>query len=176
MYANTAARYWSTVLSSIGQGYPDCRTIRLRGMSEQSLEPGILDPLGTLSSELFEVREHDANAALAETVDQLNLVGPPEAVRMELLDHHGASLSDTPDPDSALDSETFSYITCWLYEWTRLPPEKWQEPELSGYVMAEDLAANVVYHLEYINRRRHVSEGLFEQQLDVSFHRIQVEK
>ena len=105
MYANTAARYWSTVLSSIGQGYPDCRTIRLRGMSEQSLEPGILDPLGTLSSELFEVREHDANAALAETVDQLSLVGPPEAVRMELLDHHGTSLSRAESGSGVSDNE-----------------------------------------------------------------------
>ena len=141
------------------------RTIRLQGVSEQALDPSVLDPLGSIDANLFAIHEDESDESLKDSVAHLDLVGPPESVRMELLDHQGHSLSDVPDSDSSLDSETFSYITCWLYEWTRLPSEKWREPELSGYVMAEDLASNVVYHLEYINRRRHVSEGLFEQQL-----------
>ncbi len=176
VYANAAARYWSTLLTRVATETPECRTIRLRGSSEQALTPDVLDPLGALKSDLQTVVELDVHGALEDAVAELEVYGPPSVVAMELQDHHGLPVPGVESPDSALDSETFSYVLCWLLEWTRLPYGIWGQDELSGYVMAEDLRDNLVYHVEYMSRRRHLSEGLFEQELTVTFHRLEVER
>ena len=108
----------------------------------------------------------DMDEVMKDIVAELELLGPPVAVHARLFKGKEHIFSQDLPLDS-VDSETFSYLVAWQLQWSRIPPDKWNEPSLSGSIRGEDSQRGLIYQMTFSLTTKHMSEGLYNRSLSV---------
>lgn len=160
-HSNSAAKFWPRLVDEVRRDFPACTEIRLSTALSQPLDRDRLFPLKDFEDQARELAGQDLGTVLRETAAELELLGPPAAVRIELLAGEEVLLGDAL-PLDCLDAEIFPFLLAWLLEWAGIPEPLWRGELLSGEVRAEDRLRGRLYALAFSVVRRHLSEGLFE--------------
>ena len=167
-YSNAAAKFWMTFIDGVLDACPLCTLATISAPAASALKPDQLFPERELARQLESAAVVDLDAALRETIAELELLGPPCAVRVRLYGKDSSVLIDNW-PLDCLDAELLPYMVVWLLEWAGIPPALWNYENVTGELEGEDRSRFLTYSFSYNLHHRHVSEGLYERTLSLSF-------
>lgn len=159
--ANTAARFWATLLHEIRWGFPEYDRLELQALCSSALSPALLDPAASLGREIERLKTQDVRGILFDTIAQLAIEGPPPPVRARIL-AGGRPTMERDIPRDCLDAELFPYFLAWLLEWAGITRHLWDAESLHGGFTAA-AGASRPYAVRFEARSRHLSEGLYER-------------
>ena len=170
-YANSAAKFWSSLLDELAADYPGCDALELDVLTDANLERDLLFPESVLQHELDRRQSLlSIEEALRETLSQFDLIGPPGAVHVRLLGD-GVETKRCDLPLDCVDADIFPCLLVWLMEWSEIPQCLWNNPSVSGDVSARDRQRSVRYRLQFELINKHVSEGLYQRTLTLRYTR-----
>ena len=166
-YTNSAAKFWPSLIDEVREDFPDCSEIDLTAPASRLLEHKDLFPELEMEEDLQSLLETDLETAIRDTIAELEMLGPPVAVRVRLLDGENELLSDNLPLDS-VDSEIFGYLAAWLLNWSHIPESVWNNEFVSGRFEAEDKRRGLSYDAPFEITSRHISEGLFQRTVSIA--------
>jgi hypothetical protein len=169
-YDNTAAKFWSALIDEVLGEYPACDEIVLRGSSGGLLSPELLNPEASLQRELDRLKDVDLRKTFDEIVAAMEVLGPPCGVVLSLR-VRGVPLASRELPLDCLDAEILPFLLAWLLEWANLAEFAWNGEHVKGEFAAEDRERHLRYRIAFQLANRHLSEGLFDRELDLAFQR-----
>ena len=167
-HANSAAKFWMTLLDETRTLYPEADRIELATTGSGPLERRYLSPEQVLQEDLDRLCDTDLAEAMRSALAELELTGPPSPVRARIL-AGDRELLTRELPADILDSEILPFLLAWLLEWAGIPDFMWNNEFLSGSFAAE---ARRAYSVRFDLVRRHLSEGLFEITLTLAAERL----
>ena len=74
-------------------------------------------------------------------------------------------------PLDCADAELLPFLLVWLLEWANVPDAFWNREKVRGDFSAEDRDRRLQYLVAFELRSRHLSEGLYERTLTLSWAR-----
>lgn len=168
-FANSAAKFWSSLVDEVRLDYPTCDRLTLATLSDVALDRSLLFPETALQRELDRAPDAlDTRAAIRRALAEFELLGPPGAVQLTL--SAGATELKRCDlPLDCLDADIFPCLLVWLLEWAALPTALWEHAAVFGTVDAHDRTRDAPYRLAFDLTNTHVSEGLFRRTVTVRF-------
>ncbi len=170
VYHNSAAKFWSALLDELIVEFPRCDGAALQCIDERPLSRDLLRPQKSFEESLDRIRPVDVARLLAETIQELELFGPPQAVRLRLY-HREREFLYRELPLECLDSEVFPFLLVWLLVWAELPEALWDQTDLNGSFTAEDPQRKLCYNVSYQLQTRDISEGLLERRVNLHWSR-----
>ena len=171
-FRNSAAKFWSALVDELMSEYPGCARVALEAVNEGRLDPGLLFPEIELERELqrSDLSRAGINAAWRKVVADFELYGPPGSVNLRVYAPSGEQ-SRLALPMDCVDAEIFLYLLAWLLEWSDLPLNAWNEPEIKSSFSAVDPGRKFNYRFDFMLGHKPLSEGLFSWRLDLNFER-----
>lgn len=163
-YANTAARFWSSLIDEVRHDYPECSALVLSAPSGIPLSEEHLDPIAVLEKTMNALFKTDTTAALEESVRNLELFGPPASVLVKIMKADNELFAGELAPDIA-DEEIFMCLLCWLLKWGDIPEPIWNSEFIDGAFLAESPVEHRTYNISFSLHNEHLSEGLFRRKL-----------
>ncbi|MBN1674106.1 MAG: hypothetical protein JXR37_23865 [Kiritimatiellae bacterium] len=167
---NSAAKFWSHLIDELAEDWPDCDRVVLCAPLTGLLDPEMLCPANSLQDSLDRMAHEEPHAAIQEALAELVLLGPPGAVRITMLSRE-TELESREFPSECLDAEIFPLVAVWLLEWAAIPAPRWNTDFLEGTACALDPLRGFTYRFDFLFRRIHVSEGLYNLQITLDFAR-----
>ncbi|MBI3986789.1 MAG: hypothetical protein HY343_07715 [Lentisphaerae bacterium] len=167
-HANSAAKFWSSLLDEIVADYPVCDALRMEALTETALSRDLLFPETLLQKDMDVLEHGNFREAMHKAVEELNLYGLPGAVGIRLLSGDREILAREL-PMDCMDAELFPYMVVWLLEWAGVEPRQWNDETVKGRLAADDRRRQ--YTLDFALDSIHVSEGLYRRILSVEFSR-----
>lgn len=161
-YANTAAKFWATLLHEVYWIFPEYDRLELRATCVGLLSPALLDPAAALGREIERLRAQDVRSVLYDTIAQLAIDGPPPPVLARIL-ADGRPTVGRSIPLDCLDAELFPYLLAWLLRWAGITHHLWDAEALRGGFTAAALGSQRAYTIRFEAHCRHLSEGLYER-------------
>lgn len=170
-YDNSAVKFWSGLLDEVAEDFPGANGLTLLGVCDDLLAPAMLDPAGLFEDELNAMEDEDAiDGTMEELAQELEIIGPPSAVKATVLD--GARTLCTRDlPEDVIDAELLPIFLVWPLEWARLSEFVWNHRQVNGRFSARDNARGLTYEVRFSLDNQHIREGLFIRQISVWFTR-----
>jgi hypothetical protein len=166
-YGNSAAKFWPALIEEAKQVAPSTAVIRISGACAGELDPVQLFPEVWLKEDLQSLLESDLEQVIRQTAAELELTGPPAAVRVQLIDKEDAVTTDAELPLDCIDADLMPYFLAWLLRWAGIEKEKWNREFVSGSFAAEDRENNRTYRFSFALRNRYLSEGLYTRMCDL---------
>ena len=167
-YANSAAKFWPGLVDEAADEFAGSSVIRLTWTSDRPLERDSLYPEKLLEQELERWGLADTAREMERTMTELAVFGPPTPVRITVSgadrELHAGEL-----PLDCVDSEVVLFLTAWLLEWAGVPDFAWNQQSAVGELIAEDRERKRQYRLAIDLRNQHLSEGLYQRTLSVTF-------
>lgn len=172
LFTNTAAKFWSSLIDEVHFDYPDCDAIVLDTLTDALLSKELLFPEAALQRDLdkYAYPPWRIRQALREAIEEFELIGPPDVVRIRLFSGE-VETKKCELPVDCVDADIFPCLLVWLLEWSGIPEWLWNDPTVQGDFLAKDHARSVHYHLRVELSNAHVSEGLFQRILKIHFTR-----
>jgi len=165
-YANTAAKFWPTLVDEVQEDFPDCTVIEISASLGEDLARKHLFPELAFERELKRLLTSDIHQVMQDVVAEIEILGPPAAVSVRLLCGEREILSRDL-PLDCIDAEILPYVLVWLLEWARIPESCWNDETVGGSITAEDRKRHLVYDVLFTLTSRHLSEGLYRRCLFV---------
>ncbi len=168
-FVNSAAKFWPSLIDELLADYPVCDAIEFTMLTDYVLERDLLFPANALQHELDRRQgRKDFREAIREALSQFDMLGPPGAVHARLL--AGSRLIAERDlPLDCVDADIFPCLLVWLLEWTEIPQDRWNDPEVNGAFCGHDRETS--YCLQFSLHSEHLSEGLFRRILTLRYAR-----
>lgn len=174
-FTNTAAKFWSCLFDEVAVASLPDTVIELSASSGGTLSADLLSPATLLQRDLDAIDPATVQAAYADGLAVLELMGPPAGVRLRLLPP-GETQPFLDIGLTYMDAEIFPFLLSWLLEWANLPDAAWNEAAVQGMFAAADPARTLSYKVAFDLRTRHLSEGLYHRTLLIRFRREKQEK
>jgi hypothetical protein len=170
VYRNSAAAFWRKLMDELTDRFSGFNRAVTVTRSGGRIHPGLLTPEARLAAALESDRNPQQTAAeIRDLVARLELTGPGV---VELTAFCGKErLGTAPDLVEALDSEIFLYLTAWLLEWGEAPSAEWDGTGVESDFVARDPDNGRRYDCSFTWHNSHLSEGLHERTLVLSFRR-----
>jgi hypothetical protein len=172
LYQNTAAKFWSSLIDELAMDYSSCTSVSLATMDSVRLGRILLSPQDSLQRDFESLAKLDFAQVLRETVEELQMFGPPPAVNVQLFSDVELMASERPHI-ACVDASVLAYLVVWLFDWAGIPEDDWNAPVVEGKVNAHDCYRQMGYALEFDFKNHHLSEGLFDRRISVVFRRTQ---
>jgi len=169
-FENTASKFWSSLIDEASMDYPGCNAISLASTGSIPLNDDLLYPVNALQRDLDSEADIDLAEAIRQAVEEINLFGPPTAVRATILSG-GEKLVSRNLPLECVNDHVFSYLIVWLLQWCGIQESRWNEELLSGKINAKDRERKIDYVMKMAYRNKHLSEGLYERAVILQFSR-----
>jgi hypothetical protein len=166
-YANTAAKFWASLVDEILEDTPACSRAELTALTAGPLSAKFLHPESALQDSLADLLTQDLREVMREMLAELEIVGPPGSVTVRLLDGETELLA-RPLPLDCVDADIFPCLLVWPLEWAGIARSTWNNEFVNGDFAAEDRRRGLLYQLSFDLRNTHVSEGLYRRCLSVS--------
>ena len=166
-YSNSAAKFWFGLADELNSDFPDCTNMELSTVAADSLTPDLLFPEIALGREIERLMFADIETEKQNTIAELEIIGPPPPVHVRLLNHETEIVSACLSPD-IIDSEIFSSLVAWQLKWADIPDSQWNNETLPGSISIEDRKHGLVYHMSFILKKLHLSEGLFRRSININ--------
>lgn len=176
-FANSAAKFWSSLIDELQADYPECDTLLLETLADSTLSRAMLHPEDELQRELNRGGNTPRNfdQALREALAEFDLYGPSAAVRIRLF-AKGAERKKCVLPLDCVDADIFPLLLVWLLEWAETPEGLWNADQVHGNFTASDRKRAWRYRFNFDFTRHHISEGLFQWSLAVQYGREGMEE
>jgi len=166
-YSNAAAKFWPSLIDEVAEDFPDCTTVELSAPATGRLDRSLLFPVIALEEGIHALQGANIHDVMNDALAELELLGPPAAVRIRLLAADKELLS-TELPLDCIDSETFPHLVVWPLEWAGLPPTVWNNEDLAGCFTGEDRRRGIIYEMAFGLTNTHRKEGLYRRTLSVT--------
>lgn len=163
-YANSAAKFWPTLVDDALQRAPDCSAIELAASCSGALAAGCLHPERELQETIEDLLEADLEQVIRNTITELEVCGPPGPVEMRILAAQGA-VTELCLPLDVVDAELMPYLLSWLMNWAAIPDRAWNDEIVTGSFTADDVRRKLRYEFSFHLINRHLSEGLYRRVL-----------
>ncbi len=165
-HTHSAARFWPRLVDESLQVFPLLTHIQLTTLTSERISPTRLDPQKELTSDVEELLHSDLESVIQNTMEELEMLGPPGPVTVGLMQgpdeiHSGALALES------VDAETMIYLTAWLLEWSDIPHEIWHRDDIDGQFVGRVRPGETAYLMSFEFRNRHLSEGLYRHTLTV---------
>ena len=169
-YENTASKFWSGLIDEAIEDYPGCDGIALATTGSLSLSADLLFPVNELQREIDRGEFVSLEDAMRQAEEDLAMFGRPAGVQVVL--YAGESkIRGGELPRDCIDANVFGYLMAWLFQWGAIPELMWNDETLGGGITAADLARKLAYRISFAFRNRHLSEGLYDRSVTISFSR-----
>ena len=166
-YANSAAKFWPSLIDEVQEEHPDCTDLELVAPGEGTLGEADLHPEIGFRESLSRLLERDMVRTMRDTLAEMELLGPPGEVCIRLL-AGSRELATQALPLDCVDAEIFSYLLVWPLEWAGVPAAMWNNEFVQGEFSGEDRERGLVYEVSFVLTNRHLSEGLYQRKLSVT--------
>jgi hypothetical protein len=163
-YANSAAKFWPSLVDEARELHPDCSRMELVTLSAGGLFAEQLYPELELEREVARAETIDVARAMRETLAVLEIAGPPASVGIKLFAGR-RRVRTRVLPADCVDGEVFTFLTVWLLRWACLPAAQWNGERVAGRFAAEDRQRRLAYRLALRLANEHLSEGLYRRKL-----------
>jgi hypothetical protein len=165
-YDNTAAKFWPTLIDETLEEFPECTSIELTAPVAGRLRQRYLHPEKEFEQDLLNMLTTDLQQVIRETMAQLEILGPPSAVAVRLLQDDTELLSGEL-PTDCIDADIFPYLIVWPLLWAGIPESQWINEFVSGSLQGNDKQRGLVYTMHFALRSRHLSEELYDTSLQI---------
>jgi hypothetical protein len=169
-FVNTAAKFWSCLFDEVASECPPQTIIEMSALTGGQLTPELLTPEAMLQKDMERLESTDIQDAFNDALAALEIIGPPQAVCLRLLPPSGLGPIREMILDY-LDADVLPFLFAWLMEWATVPDSLWNAPCVRGQIQAEDHDRGWHYRVAFELRTTHLSEGLFQRSIVVSFDR-----
>ena len=163
-FANTAAKFWPSLIDEVREEFPDCTMIELSWPDSSHLDKNHLYPDISLRKNLHDLLDANLGDVINEAVAEFKILGPPPSVAVRLYNGEDEAFYGELPPD-CVDADNFPFLVTWPLEWAGLPSEQWNDDFINGDLSAEDRNRNLVYKFVFSMTRRHLSEGLYQRSI-----------
>ncbi len=164
LYANSAAKFWSSLLDEVIEDVPNCDRLSLSASCPGVLSKPLLFPEQSLQRDFDRLMQRDLAQVIQETLNELELFGGPSGVMISLFEGDKEIRSQRL-PSECVDSDVFVYLMAWMLEWAAIPVEEWNATLVSGKMAAADGARGLAYKADLEFRNEHLSEGLYRREV-----------
>ncbi len=169
LFTNSAAKFWSALLDELHSDFKESDGIVLETLSDTILSRELLFPQALLQREIDACAPiEDVRRSLEEALEEMELTGPPDSVRADVL-AGDAVLKRCVLPFDCIDAEVFAFLLAWLLEWAEVPEALWNSDRVNGGFTARDRERGLLYDMRAALVFEHVSEGLFRRILKVNY-------
>lgn len=165
-YANTAAKFWPSLIDEVREDFPDCSGIELAASTSAELGREHLFPEIAFEKDIFHLLTADMEQVMRNTLAELEILGPPTSVQIKLLSGEDELLSGEL-PLECIDAEIFPFLIVWLLEWAGIPEFQWNNEFLDGDITAQDRKRHRVYRISFTLNNKHLSEGLYRRSISL---------
>lgn len=169
-YANTAAKFWTSVLDEVLAAYPPGTAFELSAASGGLLSPMLLVPEQMLQRDMDQLNESEQRDRVNDAMAVLELIGPSGSIALRVIPPGG----DAPPQEITLDyldADLLPFLTAWLLEWAGVPDALWNEQKVRGAFSGEDPARRYRYLVAFEMRNRLLSEELYQRSVRLNFRR-----
>jgi hypothetical protein len=168
-YTNSAAKFWPSLIDEVRYGFPACALVDLSTLTGCALERRHLFPVLALQEGLNQTPRMNLREMLADTLKEMELLGPPAAVVVRLFSEQGNEILSCDLPLDCVDADTFPYLLVWPLQWSRIPDFFWNNASVKGNFRAEDRSRHLEYDVGFNLDNQHLSEGLYRRTMSVIF-------
>lgn len=165
-YANTAAKFWPSLIDEVREDFPDCSIIELAASTSGELERENLFPEIAFEKDFYHLLTADMQEEMRNILAELEIMGPPCSVQIRLLRGKKELLSSEL-PLDCIDAEIFPFLIVWLLEWAGIPEFQWNNEFLEGNITAEDKKRRLLFRISFSLNNRHLSEGLYQRSISL---------
>ena len=169
-YANTAAKFWTSVLDEVFAAYPAGTALELAASSGGLLVPSLLTPEVMLQRGMDRLAAQDNQETLQDAMAVLELIGPPGSISLRMTPP-GKDASPQEIELDYLDADLLPFLLAWLLEWASIPDALWNQPRVRGAFAGDDPSRCFRYLVAFELRSRLLSEELYHRSLRLHFRR-----
>lgn len=169
-YANTAAKFWTSVLDEVFAAYPAGTALELASASGGLLSPALLTPEIMLQRGMDRLTAQDNQETLQDALAVLELIGPPGSISLRMIPPGKDAAPQEIELDY-LDADLLPFLLAWLLEWASIPDALWNQERVRGAFAGDDLSRRFRYLVAFELRSRLLSEDLYNRSLRVHFRR-----
>ena len=171
-YANTAAKFWTSVLDEVLAAYPAGTCLELVAASGGVLAPALLSPEQMMQRSMDRLIAEGADASVQDAVAVLDLLGPPAGITLRLIPPAGEADGGTQEVElDYLDADLLPFLVAWLLEWASVPDALWNQSRVRGAFAGDDPSRQLRYLVAFELRSELLSEELYRRSLRVHFRR-----
>lgn len=169
-YANTAAKFWTSVLDEVFAAYPPGTALELAASSGGLLMPALLTPEIMLQRGMDRLAAQDNPETIQDAMAVLELIGPPGSIRLRMVPP-GKDAEPQEIELDYLDADLLPFLLAWLLEWASIPDALWNEARVRGAFAGDDPSRRFRYLVAFELRSRLLSEDLYHRSLRLHFRR-----
>jgi hypothetical protein len=169
-YANTAAKFWTSVLDEVLAAYPSGTVFELSAASGGLLAPVLLAPEQMLQRDMDQLESDERREMVSDALAVLELVGPSGNIALRLIPPGGEAQPQEIMLDY-LDADLLPFLTAWLLEWAGVPDALWNQPKVRGAFSGDDPDRRYRYLVAFEVRSQLLSEELYHRTARLHFQR-----
>ena len=169
-YANTAAKFWTSVLDEVFAAYPPGTALELAASSGGPLVPVLLTPEIMLQRGMDRLTEDENQETLQDAMAVLELIGPPGSISLRMIPPGKDAEAQQIELDY-LDADLLPFLLAWLLEWASVADALWNQPRVRGAFSGDDPTRRFRYLVAFELRSRLLSEELYHRNLRLHFRR-----
>jgi len=169
-YANTAAKFWTSILDEVFAAYPPGTALELAATSGGLLQPSLLTPEIMFQRDMDRLIAQDNQETLRDAMAVLELIGPPGRIALRMILPGKESEPQEIELDY-LDADLLPFLLAWLLEWASVPDALWNQPRVRGAFAGDDQSRGFRYLVAFELRSRLLSEELYHRCLRLHFRR-----
>lgn len=168
-YANTAAKFWTSVLDEVLAAYPAGTALELSASSGGAFSPSLLAPEEMLQRDMDQLDGAERQDMVNDALAVLELIGPSGSITLRLILPGG----EAPQEISLdyLDADLLPFLTAWLLEWAGVPDALWNQPKMRGAFSGDDPIRHYRYLVAFELRSQLLSEELYRRTVRLNFRR-----
>lgn len=162
--SNSASKFWLLLLREVDVNFTGWDSMTISAPVSNALTPAYLDPAVELQKMLDDMSEKDARQVMADTVGEMELLGPPAPAKISVM-RGGKEVFGRCLAEDFVDAEIFLYLAAWIYEWSGMPASSWGSDQVRGPNRIKISNSAYQYSFSAEAERAHISEGLYEHAL-----------
>lgn len=168
-FAGTAAKFWPGLADEIEEAFPEADEVELSALCAGDLSPDQLNPTKAFERDLSRLLSANLENLWDEAVAELELLGPPAAVRLRVLTGQEERFA-TNLPLDCLDADLFPFLLVWLMQWGDVPLPLWNQEFVTAEFTGTDMERNREYKFFFCLHNEHLSEGLYRRTVCLSIN------
>ena len=169
-YANTAAKFWTSVLDEVFAAYPQGTALEMAASSGGLLMPTLLMPELILQRGMDRLAAQGDQETLQDAIAVLELTGPPGSISLRMIPPGKNAAPQAIELDY-LDADLLPFLLAWLLEWASIPDVLWNQPRVRGAFAGDDPSRRFRYLVAFELRSRLLGEELYHRNLRLHFRR-----
>lgn len=174
-YANTAAKFWTSLIDEVAVTYPPGVAIELAATAGGQLTPALLDPERLLQRDMDRLAENPNPETLQDAIDVLALIGPSGSITLRMI-LPGLEARPQEIELDYLDADLLPFLLAWLLEWAGVPDSLWNQERVRGAFAGDDPLRHIRYMVAFDLRSKLLSEELYTRSVRVHFRRESLRK